>query len=361
MDRFEYNSNPGRVVFGPGCIQNLPAEIRRLNLKSPLVLSTPEQGAQANELAVYLKDASLTPAGTFTGATMHTPFHTTNEALSFLLSHPADCIVSIGGGSTIGLGKAISIRTGLEHICIPTTYAGSEMTPIVGETRDGKKTSRSDSRLLPGTVIYDVNLTMTLPVALSVVSGLNAIAHAVEALYAKKKNPIVSLLALEGIKSLAESLPNIRRQPQSLSARQQAQYGAWLCGICLGTSSMALHHKLCHVLGGSFNLPHAETHSIVLPHTLSYNAPAIPDVVSKLATVLPGSDNGDAVRGLNTLLEELQVMRALKDVGMKEEDIDKAADIALRDQYPNPRRVEREPIRELIRRCWAGEPARADL
>merc|ERR1712000_484334 len=202
------------------------------------------------------------------------------------------------------------------------TYAGSEMTPILGETQEGRKTTRSDPKILPGTVIYDVNLTMTLPVALSATSGVNAIAHAVEALYAKNKNPIISLLALEG--------------------------------------TMALHHKLCHTLGGSFNLPHAETHTIVLPHALSYNAPAIPEAMEKLASVLPGSE-GDATKGLNILLEKLKVKRALKDFGMKEEDIDKAAEIAVSNQYPNPRKVEKEPIRELIRRAWAGEPARADL
>ncbi|KAK5371129.1 hypothetical protein LTR20_007265 [Exophiala xenobiotica] len=360
MDPFEYNANPGRVVFGPGSINKLPEEIKRLGLKSPLLLSTPQQVSQAEDLAKILTSGSIEPAGTYTNATMHTPSHITEEAMSFLKSKSADCVVSIGGGSTIGLGKAISIRTGLPHICIPTTYAGSEMTPILGETQDGRKTTRSDSKILPGTVIYDVDLTMTLPVALSATSGVNAIAHAIEALYAKNKNPIISLLALEGTKALAESLPEIIQNPQSQPAREKAQYGAWLCGVCLGSSSMALHHKLCHTLGGSFNLPHAETHTIVLPHALSYNAPDIPEAMEKLASVLPGSE-GDAIKGLNILLEKLEVKRALKDYGMKEDGIDKAAEIAVSNQYPNPRKVEKEPIRELIRRAWAGEPARADL
>ena len=360
MDPFEYNANPGRVVFGPGSIKKLPDEIKRLGLKSPLLLSTPQQISQAEDLAKILTSASIEPAGTYTNATMHTPSHITEEAMSFLHSKSADCVVSIGGGSTIGLGKAISIRTGLHHICIPTTYAGSEMTPILGETQDGRKATRTDPKILPGTVIYDVDYTMTLPVALSATSGVNAIAHAVEALYAKNKNPIISLLAIEGTKALAESLPEIIQDAQSQPAREKAQYGAWLCGVCLGSSAMALHHKLCHTLGGSFNLPHAETHTIVLPHALSYNAPAIPEAMEKLATALPGSE-GDATKGLNVLLEKLKVKRALKDFGMKEEDIDKAAEIAVSNQYPNPRKIEKEPIRELIRRAWAGEPARADL
>ena len=360
MDPFEYNANPGRVIFGSGSIKKLPNEINRLGLKSPLFLSTPQQVSQAEEIQKIVSDASITPAGVYTQATMHTPSHITEDALSFVKTKSADCVVSIGGGSTIGLGKAISVRTGLPHICIPTTYAGSEMTPILGETQDGRKTTRSDPKILPGTVIYDVDFTMTLPPALSATSGVNAIAHAVEALYAKNTNPIISLLALDATKALAESLPEIIENPKYQAARERAQYGAWLCGTCLGTSAMALHHKLCHTLGGSFNLPHAETHTIVLPHALSYNAPAIPKVMDQLATALPGSD-GDATKGLNLLLEKLKVKRALKDFGMKEEDIDKATEIAMSAQYPNPRPLEKEAIRELIRRAWAGEPARTDL
>ena len=168
------------------------------------------------------------------------------------------------------------------------------------------------------------------------------------------------LLAQEGTKALAEALPGIIQDPSSEAARSKALYGAWLCGTCLGSVGMALHHKLCHTLGGSFNMPHAETHTIVLPHALSYNAPKIPEAMKQLAQALPESD-GDAIRGLNVLLTKLKIKRGLKDFGMKEEDIDKAAEIAVSNPYWNPREIEKGPIRELIRRCWAGEEARADL
>lgn len=170
----------------------------------------------------------------------------------------------------------------------------------------------------------------------------------------------MNLLALEGTKALASSLPTIVSDPQNAAARSQAQYGAWLCATCLGSVGMALHHKLCHTLGGSFNLPHAETHTIVLPHALAYNAPAIPDVMAQLAAVLPESD-GDAIKGLNVLLTKLKVKRGLKEFGMREEDVEKAAEIAVGNPYFNPRAIEKEPLRETIRRCWAGEEARADL
>lgn len=181
-----------------------------------------------------------------------------------------------------------------------------------------------------------------------------------EALYAEYTNPIISLLALEGIRALATSLPIIMKSPLDVAARTAAQYGAWLCGICLESVGMAIHHKLCHTIGGSFNMPHAETHTIVLPHALAYNAPKIPSVMKKLADVLPES-NGDAIHGLDVLLKKLEVKRGLRDFGFKEEDIDKAADIAVRNPYYNPRPIERDPIRELIHRAYAGKEAKADL
>ncbi|PMD24688.1 maleylacetate reductase [Hyaloscypha hepaticicola] len=357
MEAFEYNAAPARVIFGSGTISKLSDEVSRQKLSRPLLLSTPQQVEHLTQLKTLLNGKE---AGAFSEATMHTPSHITDKALEYAKSVNADSIISIGGGSTIGLGKAISIRTGLPHICIPTTYAGSEMTPILGETQDGKKTTRSDPKILPGTVIYDVDFTITLPTSMSATSGVNAIAHAVEALYARNTNPIINLLALEGISALASSLPEIVSNSSSLPARQKALYGAWLCGTCLGAVGMSLHHKLCHTLGGSFNMPHAETHTIILPHALAYNAPNIPEVMKKLAEVLPGSD-GDAIKGLNLLLDKLGVKRGLKDFGFKEEDVDKAAEIAVGNPYWNPRPVEEKPIRELLRRAWAGEEARADL
>ncbi|KAH6999136.1 hypothetical protein BKA56DRAFT_569214 [Ilyonectria sp. MPI-CAGE-AT-0026] len=357
MDAFEYNANPSRVVFGSGTIAKLPEVLSKLKLSRPLLLSTPYQTQQANDVEKLLEGQI---AGLFSEATMHTPLDVTERAVEFAKSKGADSVVSIGGGSTIGLGKAISFRTGLHHIAIPTTYAGSEVTPILGETADGLKQTRSDPSILPGTVIYDVNLTLTLPASLSATSGINAIAHAVEALYAQNSNPIINMFAEKGVEALASALPQLIENPTLQSARSSALYGAWLCGVCLGNVGMSLHHKLCHTLGGSFNLPHAETHTIVLPHALAYNAPKVPGAMRALASVLPES-NGDAVAGLNVLLTKLKVQRGLKALGMKESDIDKAADIAVSKPYWNPRDIEREAIRELIRRAWAGEEARSDL
>ncbi|KAF2454329.1 maleylacetate reductase [Lineolata rhizophorae] len=365
MSSFEYNGNPSRVIFGSGSIQKLPAELARQKLSSPIIVSTPEQTSHAElvrDILSKAKDGPVAAAGIYSKAAMHTPAHVTEDAVAFSKKSGADSVVSIGGGSTTGLGKAISFLSGIPHVVIPTTYAGSEVTPVLGETKDGKKTTKSDPKILPGTVIYDVDLTMSLPPGLSATSGVNAIAHAVETLYSRTTSPITNLFAIEGISALANSLPIITSTDASdVPARTAAQYGAWLCGVCLGTVGMALHHKLCHALGGSFNMPHAETHTVVLPHALAYNVAAMPDdLKARLAGALPGSD-GDPVKGLNVLLTRLGVKRGLKEFGLREEDVDRAAEIATSNPYWNPRPVEREKIRELIRRAWAGEEARADL
>lgn len=349
---FTYNANPGRVVFGSGTIERVGPELERLGVRRAMVLSTPAQQSDASALASRLGDGA---AGVFAGATMHTPVEVTKMALAALEESGADGLVALGGGSTTGLGKALAIRTGLPHLAIPTTYAGSEMTPILGETENGEKRTRSDPRILPNTVIYDVDLTLGLPAGMSATSGLNAIAHAVEALYARDRNPIVSLMAVEAVAKLAAALPAIVANPADHDARGDALYGAWLCGTCLGSVGMALHHKLCHTLGGSFDLPHAETHSVVLPHALAFNAAASPEAIGRLAPVL-GADSASA---LQQLARRIGAPTSLAALGMPESGIDRAADLAMANPYWNPRPLDRDSIRALLARAWAGEPVAA--
>jgi maleylacetate reductase len=229
------------------------------------------------------------------------------------------------------------------------------MTPILGETSAGSKKTLTDARVQPELVIYDIDLTMTLPARLSAVSGLNAIAHAVEALYSKDRNPIISLMAVEGIAALTRALPVIAANPSDGEARSDALYGAWLCGTCLGAVGMALHHKLCHTLGGSFDLPHAETHAIVLPHALAYNALVVPEAIAKLQPTL----GEDPALGIYNLLARVGAPRALRELGMPESAIEAATDRALLNPYWNPRPLTREGIRALIARAWAGELPRS--
>ncbi|KAL7911542.1 hypothetical protein GGI35DRAFT_491728 [Trichoderma velutinum] len=354
---FEYNENRQRVLFGRGVVAKLATEVAALGCTAPLLLTTPQQATAVQNLTQIL-DGRV--AGSFTRATMHTPTDITEEALLYAKTTNADCLLSIGGGSTIGLGKALSLRTGLPHVCIATTYAGSEMTPIVGETKNRQKVTRVDRAAIPRVVIYDVNLTLSLPTDMSATSGLNAMAHAVEALYAKDTSPIVRMFALAGIRSLASSLPGVMDNSQSIAFRSETLLGAWLCGKCLAMTTVALHHKLCHVLGGVLNLPHAETHAIILPHALAYTAPNIPQVMKDLAENIPHSD-GDAIQGLNRLLSKLGVPSSLKALGMKEEDIELATDNLMMTSFWNPRPVNRDSMQKLIRRAWFGEQACVDL
>ncbi|KAH7555156.1 hypothetical protein BM1_07817 [Bipolaris maydis] len=260
MDTFTYTASPRRVIFGSGLINKLLAEIEMLKCAAPLLLSSARHRNLSDQLAGVLHGSTIKLAGTFNGAIMHTPTVVTENAVQCLKIMSADCVISVGGGSVVGLGKAVSVCAGVPHLAVPTTFSWSEMTPILGETQEGRKTTRSGPSILPSTVIYDVDLSMSVPPSTCTVSGINAMAHAVEAIYAKNCNPIISMWAHAGIKSLAESLPQIVADPSAKPARKKARFGAWLCGMCLGSSTMALHHKLCHTLGRSLGLSHAETH-----------------------------------------------------------------------------------------------------
>lgn len=350
MKPFAYTQLPGRVVFGEGALAELPREIERLGAKRALVLSTPEQRAQAEDVAARLGERC---AGVFPRAVMHVPIEVARAARAEASRVGADCAVAIGGGSTTGLGKAIALESALPILAIPTTYAGSEMTPIYGITEGGAKKTGRDPRVLPKTVIYDPALTVGLPVALSVTSGMNAIAHAVEGLYAQDANPIMSMLAEEGIHSLAHGLQYVVKNPQDLNARGECLYGAWLCGAVLGAVGMALHHKLCHTLGGTWNLPHAETHTIVLPHAVAYNREAAAEPLKRAARAL---HSRDAAQGLYDLARKLGAPLALKEIGMPEADLDRAADLAAASPYWNPRPVERDAIRKLLDDAYFGRP-----
>jgi alcohol dehydrogenase class IV len=349
MEPFIYETAPARVVFGSGTLKQLPEEVDRLG-KKVLVLTTPPQAAQGKEIQELLGDRAV---GLFTEAAMHTPVEVTQQALAVAKELGAEATVAIGGGSTIGLGKALSLHADMPQIAIPTTYAGSEMTPIIGQTEAGRKTTQKTDKVRPVTVVYDLDLTMTLPAGMSAMSGLNAIAHAVEALYAKDKNPIISMMAEDGIRALGQALPVILEKPDDVDARYNALYGAWLCGVCLGSVGMSLHHKLCHTIGGSFNLGHAETHSVVLPYAAAYNAPNAEEAMMRIARALGGDSGPGALRALS---EKIGAPTALKDIGMPEDGIDKAADYAAENPYWNPRPVEREAIRDLIAKAWEGAP-----
>ncbi|HEY2981237.1 MAG TPA: maleylacetate reductase [Anaerolineales bacterium] len=349
MRSFVYDQPAARVIFGIGSLDRLAEEVQRLGARRAIVLSTPEQRADAEEAARRLGDMS---AGIYAEAVMHVPIETARAARGIARELDADCYVAIGGGSTIGLGKAIALETGMPILAVPTTFAGSEMTPIYGLTEGGIKKTGRDRKVLPRTVLYDPALTLSLPPKIAGPSGMNAIAHCVEGLYAQDANPIMTLLAAEGIRALSRSLPIVVTEPQNLEARSDALYGAWLAGSVLGNVGMAIHHKLCHTLGGTFNLPHAETHTVVLPHAMEFNREAAADAMRIAAEALGAHD---AAQGAYDLAARLGAPIALKDIGMPADGLDRAAKLATENPYYNPRPVEYSAVRQLLENAYHGK------
>lgn len=349
-NKFIYDIPQSRVIFGAGSLSKLQEEIERLGAKKALILCTPEQIDLAEKISNLLGNTSV---GIFPKAVMHVPIESAQEARKVAKELGADCAIAVGGGSTTGLGKAIALEYDLPILAIPTTYAGSEMTPVYGLTENGIKRTGKDPRVLPKTVIYDPELTLTLPLEMSITSGINAIAHAAEGLYAQNGNPIMSLLAEEGIRALAEGLKKLKDDSQNIEARSLCLYGAWLCGYVLGNVGMAIHHKLCHTLGGSFNLPHAPTHTIVLPHAIAYNEKAAPEAMLSIKRAL-GATEGTAAQALFQLISQLDAPTALSSLGLTQVDLNKATDIALSNPYWNPEPIEKKAIRLLLQNAFEG-------
>ena len=353
---FVFNGVAQRVRFAAGSLASLRSELEQLGASRAIVLCTPEQRELADAVAATLGELAVS---VYDKAVMHVPMETARAAQALARELGADCAVAVGGGSTIGLGKAIALDSGLPILAIPTTYAGSEMTPIFGLTEAGVKRTGKDVRVLPRTVIYDPQLTLTLPVGMSVTSAINALAHAAESLYAADGNPVMDLMAQEGIRSIARAVPGIVRDPQNLAAREDALKGAWLCGAVLGNVGMALHHKLCHTLGGTFNLPHAPVHTVVLPHALAYNSAAAPDAMRRIALAM-GVDEASAdqpmaaAQAVFDLAADSGAPTALKDIGMKREFLQVARELAMQSQYPNPRPLEAAALDALLLDAYEG-------
>jgi maleylacetate reductase len=354
---FVYQASPVRAVFGIGAIEKAPEEIARLGAGRVLIVATPGRRKLANDLAARL---GAKAAGVFDRAVMHVPLENAKEARAEAERVRADGYIAVGGGSATGVAKAIAAETGRPILSIPTTYSGSEMTPTWGFTESGIKKTMRDARAQPKTALYDPALTVSMPAALSATSGMNAMAHCVEALYAQDGNPIVSIEAEEGIRALAASLPIVVKEPSNMEARSQAFYGAWLGGMVLGATTTALHHKLCHILGGAFNLPHSETHTVLLPHATAYNAGGAPDAMERIARALGSKASAkSAAAGLHELEASMGAPLSLKSLGMKSDGLDRATELALQASFYNPRPLTKDGIRALLEDAFEGRPPRA--
>src|SRR5262245_9341261 len=348
MRSFVHDQPAIRVIFGAGAIDRLAVEIEALGVRRALVLASPGQRTVA-EAAV--RQLGARSAGLFSEPAPHVPIDIARKARDLAAQLDADGCVTIGGGSTIGLGKSIALERSLRLVAVPTTYSGSEMTPIYGVTDGGVKRTGRDPKVQPQIVIYDAALTVSLPSRISGPSGMNAIAHSVEALYAPNASPIVSLLAADGIRALARALPTVVDEPANLDARANALYGAWLCGSALAATSMGVHHKLCHTLGGTFGLPHADVHAVILPHAAAFNRADAPEAMRIVAEAL-GSE--DAAQGLYALAVRIGAPVSLREIGMAADGLDRAARLATESPYANPRAVDYAGVRQLLEDGFRG-------
>jgi maleylacetate reductase len=349
VEPFEYDAIPGRVVFGNGSRRRLPDEVDALTSRRIVVVASRRDRDLVDELAEQLDDRVV---GHFDDVAQHVPIRSASTATTMVQQLGADTVVTVGGGSAIGFGKAIALETDVRQVAIPTTYAGSEMTTIWGRTEDGHKQTGNDPRVKPAVVIYDPELTLSLPPVVAGPSGMNALAHCVEALYGPGANPVISAIALEGMRALHAALPRVCERPDDIDARTDALYGAYLAGVALATGGTALHHKTCHVLGGMFGLNHGDMNAVVLGHAVAYNAPAIPGQLARMADAL-GTD--DVPGALHDLAYRIGAPTSLAAIGMPADGIVAAARKVVREASANIRPPEIEGISMMLGAAFAGD------
>lgn len=347
--RFVHATLPQRVVFASGGSSGAVAEeVSLLGAQRVMLIASERAAAIADPIA-----ARLPVVQRHEEVVMHVPVEVAGRARAAAAAAEADVVVTVGGGSATGLGKAVALTTGLPVVAVPTTYAGSEATDVWGLTEGGTKTTGVDDKVLPRSIVYDAELLTSLPADMSVASGLNALAHCVDSMWGPRADPIDRALAGEGIRALAAGMPVVAADGGAIEGIEQTLYGAYLAAVAFASAGSGLHHKICHVLGGMFDLPHAHTHAVVLPHVLAFNAPSAPEAERRIAAAF---DAATAVEGLAALRAEVGAPRALKDYGMPEEGITKAvAPIMAALPAGNPAPVSEENLTALLRASWEGE------
>ena len=346
--RFVHEGTPQRVVFATGAAADgVTSEVARLGARRAMVIASRREQAVAEQLT-----GGIGVRLRWDEVVMHVPVEVAERARTAAAEAEVDVLLAVGGGSTTGLAKAVALTSGVPIVAVPTTYAGSEATSVWGLTEGGRKTTGTDPRVLPRSVVYDAALLTSLPAELSVASGLNAVAHCVDAMWGPRVDPIDQALAVDGVRALATGLPAVVAEPAGLPGRERTLYGAYVAATAFAGAGSGLHHKVCHVLGGMFDLPHAQTHAVVLPHVLALNAPGVPEVEARLAQALGAAT---AVEGLGRLSAELDPPKALRDLGMPEEGIGPAAEEVLANvPEGNPVPVTRSVVDALLRAAWSG-------
>lgn len=347
---FVYSSPPARVLLGSGRARDIADELDRLGIKRVLLACTRGGGTRYEKIISNLGSRC---ARVFAQAEPHCPEPIAKAAVEAFDESAADGVLTVGGGSTIGLGKFIAVQRNAPFLCIPTTLSGSEMTSLYGVKIGQEKRTSTDTAARPRTVIYDPDLTETLPNHETATTGMNCLAHCVEALYPASPNPVARLLALEGIRNLAVSLPAVIEKNDT-DSRARALYAGFLGGTLVSLVGIGLHHKICHVLGGHFGVPHGESNSIILPHVVAFNTPQMPDIAADIANALGSTDAAD---GIFALAARIGAPSSLRDLGLPRADLDAVAQEVVAKGSHNPRPITLDNIRELLIDAWEGRPA----
>ena len=337
-----------KVVFARGAVAHIKDEIEMLNKKRVLLISDESAAVIAKKISSVLSSLIVQSVD---HVVMHVPDEFSAPIVASAQKNEIDLVISIGGGSATGLGKIVALDAGIDLMAVPTTYAGSEMTTIWGRTRNNQKVTGRDMAVLPKTTIYDPELTYSLPLSISVNSGMNAIAHAVEAMYAQDVTQIVSEAALEGIQVFSKGLRALHANINDLDARDELLRGSMQCGFSLSNATMGIHHKICHTLGGMFDLPHAPMHSAVLPWAVQYNLNFAQSQLSEVAAVL---NTPRADIGLWDLANEVGAQTSLKNIGYPLEKSEEVADVISRATFANPRPFEKQAVMDLLERAYTG-------
>lgn len=348
MASFTYNALPGRVVFGAGAFDRVPDEVERLGAQRILLIADRSGRTWVDQLVARLGERIV---GTIAEVRPHVPIEDAKAARRLAREQRADAVITVGGGSATGLGKAVALEHPIPILAIPTTYAGSEMTPIWGLTSGARKETGRDPAVQPRTVVYDPRLTLSLPAEISGPSGMNALAHCVEALYAEGANPITSLMAEQGIRVLARGLPRVVADPADLDGRTEVLAGAYLAGAAFAVAGSGIHHKICHVLGGAYDLPHAEMHTVVLPHALAHVAPSQPEAIGRMAAALGEHDVPGAVFDL---ARAIGAPAGLAEIGMPADRLDEAAGLIAEASVGSAMEIREPDARALLDQAFAG-------
>jgi maleylacetate reductase len=349
---FRFTSLPVDIIFDVDAIATLAVETERMGLSRILLVSMPDarSTAEAERVASGIETRL---AGHFRDAVVHVPVETLDACLAMHHRLAADGIIGIGGGSAIGLAKLVAGETGTPGIMVPTTYSGAEMTPFNAVTKDGVKTQRRSDAMMPKRVIYDVSLTLGLPLGISIASMMNAIAHSIEAAYAHDTNPVIQLIAEDSFRLGVPAMARLKDRPTDRQVRRDLLQASMMAGYALSSTSMALHHKLCHILGGAYDLPHAAVNAVVLPYAVAYNAPGATGVMARLSTALGTDDMAGHLQAMNSANG---LPASLRELGLDESAIPTIVDTLLAQTFHNPVPLSKAAIASLLDDAFAGLP-----